>query len=554
MTGPPGADGHRGGLPPPDGAPTPEGRGRPLLRWALPSGLLLVEYLSLSVLVDLPTTGPAMRLVQAMRLAVPVALGAVAAGWLLARAGGAGGRGEAGSLAIPEPWRPWPWLALQPAAFACVLAFAPRVLGGDAASPGPGSILTLAALFAASVLLALFAAAPPRFFAEALLHNWRYPLLALASGALSWRAATAAEDLWGVLSAGTLRATSFLLRLGPGEPMVDTEGSILGLDGFEVHIAAVCSGADGTGLVVLFQALWISLVRDRLRLPRALVLLPIGVAAALLANVLRIAALVWLGAAGHETLATGGFHSKLGWILFMGIAIGTVAAGDRVAWLQAPGAREASRSPGLPASAASYVAPLLAALAVSVVTGVLGDGRFDRWYAARILAACAVLYLVRASLPRPSYSWSWVPILGGALVCLAWVPLGGGSAPPPEALLHLSAHERAAWIAARLVGSCLVIPVVEELAFRGFLLRWLVSPDFDEVPPRTFTWTAVMVSSLVFGTMHASWALGAVAGLAFAAVFVWRGRLSDAVVAHAVANAGVAAAVLGGGQWGLWTS
>ncbi len=521
------------------------------MRWALPSGLLLVEFLSLSVLVDLPTTGPAMRLVQAIRLAVPVAMGAVASGGLLVRAGA---RGPAGSPRVPEPWRPWPWLALQPVAFACVLALAPRVLGGEAASPGPGSVLALVALGASSVLLALFAAAPPRFYAQALLHGWRYPLLALASGVLFWRAATAAEDLWGVLSSGTLVATGFLLRLGPGEPTVDTEGSILGLDGFEVHIAAVCSGADGTGLVVLFQTLWISLVRDRLRLPRALVLLPLGIAAALLANVLRIAALVWLGASGHETLATGGFHSKLGWVLFMGIAIGTVAAGDRLAWFQAPDAREGSRTRGVPGSAAAYVAPLLAALTASVVTGVFGDGRFDRWYAARIVAAAAVLFLVRASLPRPSLSWSWVPILGGALVCLAWIPSSGGAAPPPEALLLLPGPEQAAWIAARIVGSCLVIPIVEELAFRGFLLRWLVSPGFDEVPPRTFTWTAVIASSLVFGTTHASWALGTAAGLAFAAVYVWRGRLSDAIVAHAVANAGVAAAVLGGGRWGLWTS
>jgi len=111
---------------------------------------------------------------------------------------------------------------------------------------------------------------------------------------------------------------------------------------------------------------------------------------------------------------------------------------------------------------------------------------------------------------------------------------------------------RLAWVALRVLGSVLVIPLAEELAFRGWLLRWLSSRDFEAVPPRAWTWTALILSSLAFGAVHARLLAGTLAGLCFALAYRWRGRLGDAAVAHAAANAVVAAAVLAGGRWALW--
>ena len=97
-----------------------------------------------------------------------------------------------------------------------------------------------------------------------------------------------------------------------------------------------------------------------------------------------------------------------------------------------------------------------------------------------------------------------------------------------------------------------MIPIVEELAFRGFLLPWLVSPRFEQVPPRVWTFGAVAFSSLAFGALHRVWLLGALAGLAFAVARLRRGRLGDAILAHAAANAVVAAAAVWGGRLDLW--
>ena len=303
---------------------------------------------------------------------------------------------------------------------------------------------------------------------------------------------------------------------------------------------------------MLFLAVWISLARDRLRFPRVLLLLPLGALAAWAANVLRISILVLVGASGHEQLALGGLHSKLGWILFTALALGGVALSEHAPWFHRPGDRGRPAPAGAPESAAPFLAPLLAALATALVTSIWATGPVDGWYGARIAAAVGVLLLVRRSLPAPSFDWSWLAALLGVVVGAAWVAWGGASTSALGAALDaLPPVDRVAWLAVRITGSVLVIPLVEELAFRGFLLPWLVSPDFEKVPPRAWTWPAVVLSSLAFGAIHEHWVLGTLAGIAFAAARLRRGRLSDAVLAHVVANAVVAAAALSG-RWGLW--
>jgi len=521
------------------------------LRWVLPAALLVAEYLTLSFLVDLPTSGPAMRLVEAARVAVPVVIGAAAGGWLLER--------RQARLALREmaaslpPWRPWATLPAQLAAFTATALLARHLLGVGAPPVHTGALAGLLACTAVTALLTLASAAPLRWTTHLVAVRWRVPLVALALGLLSWRAAAAAEGLWGVLSAGTLRAVAWLLHLLSSDVTTDPATNLITVGNFGVFIAPVCSGVDGLGLVLLFQAVWLAISRSRLRQRRALVLLPLGAAAALAANVLRIAILVLVGASGRKELALGGLHSKLGWILFITIALASVAIAERIPWLRESGAAAQPEDDRLPPAVAAYLAPLLAALATALVTSIWSDGVLDLWYGARIAAALAALFLVRHDLPRLSFSAPWVPMLLAAGVCAIWIPWGGGGGTALAAdLASMSPLGRWAWIAVRVSGSCLVIPLVEELAFRGFLLPWLASPRFEDAPSRHWTWLSVILSSAAFGALHERWLVGTVAGLAFAAARLYRGRLGDAVLAHMLCNAGISAAVLLGGRWDLW--
>jgi len=96
------------------------------------------------------------------------------------------------------------------------------------------------------------------------------------------------------------------------------------------------------------------------------------------------------------------------------------------------------------------------------------------------------------------------------------------------------------------------VPIAEELAFRGYLLRRLIAADFDQVTSVRFTWLSFLVSSVLFGALHGRWLAGTVAGMCYALAMYRRGKVADAVIAHAVTNALIAADVLIMGNWGLW--
>lgn len=96
-------------------------------------------------------------------------------------------------------------------------------------------------------------------------------------------------------------------------------------------------------------------------------------------------------------------------------------------------------------------------------------------------------------------------------------------------------------------------PIAEELAFRGFLLRRLVAEDFEAVPSGRFTWPALLLSSVAFGALHGSrWIAGTLAGLLYGLAMTRKGKLGDAIIAHAVTNAVLAVYVLLSNQWQLW--
>jgi CAAX prenyl protease-like protein len=108
------------------------------------------------------------------------------------------------------------------------------------------------------------------------------------------------------------------------------------------------------------------------------------------------------------------------------------------------------------------------------------------------------------------------------------------------------------WIIGRLLGAVLVVPIVEELAFRGFLLRRLIASNFSKVPYDQWHWPAVLISSLAFAAVHQQLIGGFAAGVLYAYAQKRRGLLSDAIVAHAVSNALIAIQVLFAGHWSLW--
>jgi exosortase E/protease (VPEID-CTERM system) len=307
-------------------------------------------------------------------------------------------------------------------------------------------------------------------------------------------------------------------------------------------------------LIFVFVSAYLVRFRKSLRFPRALLLLPVSVMVAFAANAVRIAGLVLVGAHISPDIAFGGFHSKAGWFLFCGIALSLVGV---VEWTGVVALRDdSSRPAATPDLTAAYLLPELTLLVVSLFTGLFASG-VDFLYPVRVVCAAAVLFVVGKHLRDAIAPPSWTSVALGVAVFGVWLLVAHDGTPALGAELHdgllrLDMPPRIAFLSFRVVGSVLVVPVVEELAFRGYLQRRFIAEDFAGVSLRRINVVSLVGTALCFGALHQSFVAAVVASLAYSAAGCLRGRLADAVAAHATTNALIAVWVLALGRWDLW--
>src|SRR6266498_780737 len=109
------------------------------------------------------------------------------------------------------------------------------------------------------------------------------------------------------------------------------------------------------------------------------------------------------------------------------------------------------------------------------------------------------------------------------------------------------------FIAFRILGSVLLVPVLEELFWRGWLMRWLIQPDFQAVRLGAYTLYSFWVTAALFAAEHGSyWDVGLLAGIVYNWWMIRTARLADCIVAHAVTNGLLAVYVLYSGEWQYW--
>jgi exosortase E/protease (VPEID-CTERM system) len=377
--------------------------------------------------------------------------------------------------------------------------------------------------------------------------------MALVAGTLAWLTGRAGDEAWTNLSAVTLDVSARLLSLVEPEIVLSPDRSLIGTPQFAVTVAPVCSGLAGIGLMAAFFGVFMFAGREQLRLGRVAVLLPISLGFAWLANALRIAFLIVIGSHGLPGVAMSGFHSKAGWFFFCFVALALLFAVWRMPFfLRKP--PERTRDTWNPTLV--YLAPLIVQLAVAMATGMFAE-HVDHGYGLRVLAIAVTLWLVRRLLPPARVRLHWEALALGAVGYAVWIALQ--RSPDVEAVAAAQRELRGfgsvwfgCWVALRLLGSVVLVPISEELAFRGCLLPRIMDADFLDVPPRKLTLSALAVSSVAFGLMHDNWLGGIACGVLFALARQRRGRLSDAIVAHATTNLLIAGDVLLRGSWWLW--
>jgi CAAX prenyl protease-like protein len=192
-----------------------------------------------------------------------------------------------------------------------------------------------------------------------------------------------------------------------------------------------------------------------------------------------------------------------------------------------------------------------------MATGLFTDG-LPLLYPLGIVAGAAMLWWHRATYPwLLRFSFSWEACAIGVAAFVLWIALEpthdvAALGDWRRGLAELPLPVAVAWLGFRALGSVVVVPVVEELAFRGYLLRRLFAEDFTSVAFSRFGWVSFLVSSLAYGLLHERWLAAIVAGMMFAFAQYRRGRLGDAVLAHVVTNLLIAIHAIGLQRWALW--
>jgi exosortase E/protease (VPEID-CTERM system) len=450
----------------------------------------------------------------------------------------------------------WPFVLGHLTAIGCFTVLTAALLESDLrTSPWASAwAATWAAVGAAALALWVVAALPTTRW-WTLARRCAGPLLAcVLIGLAAWGMGLLTDLLWVPLSRSTFWLVSRLLGLVTADAVCDPGEFIVGTSSFAVRISPECSGYEGIGLIWVFVGVYLWCQRRELRFPAALLLLPTGTAVVWVTNAVRIAGLVIVGTWVSADAARGGFHSQAGWLAFTAIALGVVLVARRVPWIAAQKERPAEAAK--PDATAAYLTPLLVLVATMMITAAFVVG-FDWAYPLRVVLTGAALWGFRRSYTDLHWSWSWTAVGLGAAVFVLWLALeptapAGATDAFGSALQGVPAWLAVMWLVFRVVGSVVTVPLAEELAFRGFLTRKLIASDFESVPAGRFTWLSFLVSSVLFGLLHGRWHAGALAGMAYALAYYRRGRLGDAVLAHAVTNALLAVYVLNTGAWSVW--
>lgn len=157
----------------------------------------------------------------------------------------------------------------------------------------------------------------------------------------------------------------------------------------------------------------------------------------------------------------------------------------------------------------------------------------------------------------PTLREAALAVMVGIAVLIVWINLDMKPFRIGEATatyIPLDSQGRLQWplIIVRWIGAALLVPVMEELFWRSFLMRWIDRAQFETVLPQQVTMRAIVLSTFVFTLAHTLWLAAIIAGLAYAWLFVRTGKLWVPIIAHAVTNGVLGVWVVKTGNWGFW--
>ncbi|HQR43705.1 MAG TPA: CAAX prenyl protease-related protein [Gemmatales bacterium] len=231
----------------------------------------------------------------------------------------------------------------------------------------------------------------------------------------------------------------------------------------------------------------------------------------------------------------------------------------------------------------AYVLPFVLFAVLTTVESMESLAAWYPWlYAAKVLAiGAALVWGMRYHPPITSQGLGWgllYGLVGGILwiVLCTWnlekdvlpplfdklgdalnLPsikewLKPGSRLGYEPFAKLSMLQAYLFVGIRLIGLVLLVPLLEELFWRGFLNRIIVDENWQSVPWGRMTAMSFVILTAAFVLVHTEWTAALVWVVGMHWLYVKTKSLWACVVAHAASNAVLGYYILAYGQWQLW--
>ncbi|HMP84060.1 MAG TPA: CAAX prenyl protease-related protein [Verrucomicrobiota bacterium] len=195
------------------------------------------------------------------------------------------------------------------------------------------------------------------------------------------------------------------------------------------------------------------------------------------------------------------------------------------------------------------VMPFVVFCIITTLGGFMGEDWKFWLYALKVLVGAWLIWEMRSFVTEMRWAFSWEAVVVGVVIFVAWV----GMDPfypknhilmqdTPESIWNPFArfgeNSLVAWalIVIRIFGMTIIVPPLEEVFYRSFVYRYVIKYDFMKVPLRCFDGVSFVLVSVLFGAMHFQWLPGILCGMAYQWLVIRKGRLGDAMTAHAITN------------------
>jgi CAAX prenyl protease-like protein len=212
----------------------------------------------------------------------------------------------------------------------------------------------------------------------------------------------------------------------------------------------------------------------------------------------------------------------------------------------------------------AYILPMGVFL-VLVWVGGQWKSLYPAAYVTRVLIVAALLAALWRHFTKIRWNRWWLGVIVGVAGIFQWVGMQlwlqnhfEFFRPKGDAFNPFDTFKTPAvlwgFIAVRLVGAVLVVPVMEELFWRDYLWRQIIAPnDFKLAHVGEWDPTSVLVVCIAFATVHGNWWLTAIVwGAMIAALLLYTKSLGACIVAHATTNLLLGLWVLKTHQWSFW--